>query len=220
MDTVEKVIFEYHLALSQKENQKRIRPYQKKLIYLKAYLILCIVLGLCFYSFLATAIKYALILLLVISWFPILQLFRGHIGTKKWKIKVTHNMHEVFRIKKEILFSTLKQENLTPQLFYTKLQKKERRRIPLQNVLVIAVSVLSTATAILTLLTNNLDFSTSSEAEYAIHVFLMIVLILYVGMLTYTIYSSKAYFEYPSMEIYDKKEVYEILKLLEDNLKY
>lgn len=70
------------------------------------------------------------------------------------------------------------------------------------------------------MLTNNVDFSIATIADYIIHIFLMVMFIIYTGMMTYAVYINKAYFEYPSMRIFEKKQVHKILKLLEDDLKY
>lgn len=222
MDTVEKVIFEYHLALSQKENQKRIKQYQKEDPLMMAYFVLCAALYMYLlkWSPFSTKVNLILIAVIVISLFAFLFFFLGRIGTRKWKTKVAYNMHAIFCIKKEVLLSILKQKNFSPQLFYNKLQRKELRRTPFQNVLAIVVSILSLATSFLALLTNNVDFSISTIADYIIHIFLMVMLIIYTGMMTYAVYINKAYFEYPSMRIFEKKQVHKILKLLEDDLKY
>lgn len=71
MDTVEKVIFEYHLALSQKENQKRIKQYQKEDPLMMAYFVLCTALYMYLlkWSPFSTKVNLILIAVIVISLF-------------------------------------------------------------------------------------------------------------------------------------------------------
>lgn len=132
MDTVEKIIFEYHLALSQKENQKRIKQYQKEDPLMMAYFVLCTALYMYLlkWSPFSTKVNFILIAVIVISLFAFLFFFLGRIGTRKWKAKVALTCMQFSVSKKKCFSPSSNRRTSLPNYFITNCKEKNSGALP------------------------------------------------------------------------------------------